>query len=114
MSKKIELRRGCFDRYDEEPSTNEYASPPCYMHEVDPSYFGLAPSSNAAPPPKSLAPRLIRKTFAKVHAMYNEITIAWRKSRKNIWEPRETVERYPMTQMERLEAPRRAEIGRRH
>ena len=33
--------RGCFDRHDDEHNNpHEYASPPCYMHEVDPAYFG--------------------------------------------------------------------------
>ena len=32
---------------DEEKPT-EYASPPCYMHEVDPSYFGLTLSRESA------------------------------------------------------------------
>ncbi len=52
MSKRIALHRGCFDRYDEDPSANEYDSSPRYMHEMDPSYFGLAPSSEAAGPEK--------------------------------------------------------------
>jgi len=50
MCRNIKIRRDCFDREeDEDPEPNEYASPPCYMHEVDPAYFGLAPSSVATP-----------------------------------------------------------------
>jgi hypothetical protein len=50
MSRKIKIRRSCFNREeDEDPEPNEYASPPCYMHEVDPAYFGLASSSDATP-----------------------------------------------------------------
>jgi hypothetical protein len=48
MSGKIKINRGCFDREDED-SANEYASPPCYMHEVDPAYFELASPSDATP-----------------------------------------------------------------
>ncbi|KWV49865.1 hypothetical protein AS156_15160 [Bradyrhizobium macuxiense] len=35
--------RGCFDRDDDDPAPHEYASPPCYMHEVHPAYFGSLP-----------------------------------------------------------------------
>lgn len=35
--------RGCFDRYEDEPSPHESASSPCYMHEVYPAYFGSLP-----------------------------------------------------------------------
>lgn len=73
MSKKLELRRGCFDRHDEVPGTNEYASPPCYMHEVDPAYFGLATFSEATPPPKSRTRGLLKKAFVKVRALCREI-----------------------------------------
>lgn len=51
MSRKAKIRSGCFDRgKSEDPELNEYASPPCYMHEMDPAYFGLAPSSEATLP----------------------------------------------------------------
>lgn len=33
--------------HDDDSEPNEYASPACYMHEVDPAYFGLAPPSEA-------------------------------------------------------------------
>jgi hypothetical protein len=49
MSGKIKISRGCFNREDEDPEPNEYASPPCYMHEVDQAYFGLASSSDSTP-----------------------------------------------------------------
>lgn len=32
---------------DDDPA-GSYASPPCYMHEVDPAYFGLSPQSTGA------------------------------------------------------------------
>ena len=34
------------DGEDEDPNSalRPYASPPCYAHEVDPAYFGLAPA----------------------------------------------------------------------
>lgn len=56
MSGKIKINRGCFDREDED-SANEYASPPCYMHEVDPAYFGLASPSDADGPDDSSCSR---------------------------------------------------------
>ncbi len=40
MKGTLDSSRGCFDRCDEGSESNEYASPPCYMHEVDPAYFG--------------------------------------------------------------------------
>src|SRR5581483_6848417 len=36
--------------HDDDPGPREYASPPCYMHEVDPAYFGLPRSSHVSPP----------------------------------------------------------------
>lgn len=34
---------------DEDDVPHDYASPACFMHEVDPAYFGLpGPSDNAA------------------------------------------------------------------
>lgn len=46
--------RGCFDRHDDEHNTpHEYASPPCYMHEVDPAYFGSLPLAFPASDSKS-------------------------------------------------------------
>lgn len=42
--------RGCFDRHDDEHNTpHEYASPPCYMHEVDSAYFGSLPAFSPTP-----------------------------------------------------------------
>jgi 5,10-methenyltetrahydrofolate synthetase len=35
---------------DKNPSLNESASPPCYLHEMDPAYSGLALSPEAIPP----------------------------------------------------------------
>ena len=58
MNKKI-------DRYDADPGANEYASPPCYMHEMDPSYFGLAPPSETAESRKPRPPGGTTKTLAK-------------------------------------------------
>ncbi|MDE2376934.1 MAG: hypothetical protein KGM94_06645, partial [Bradyrhizobium sp.] len=56
MNGRMSPSRGCFDRCDDEPDTNEYASPPCYMHEVDPSYFGLAPPPDRNPRDPELIP----------------------------------------------------------
>ena len=36
-------------RDDEERPPQEYASPACYMHEVDPAYFGLAGGGDRRP-----------------------------------------------------------------
>jgi 5,10-methenyltetrahydrofolate synthetase len=36
---------------DDDPEPNEYASPPCSMHEFDPAYFGLASSYEVASGP---------------------------------------------------------------
>jgi hypothetical protein len=73
MSRKIEIRRGCFDRDDDDTETNAYASPPCYMHEVDPAYFGLPASSQAPPSPKSQARSFIDRALVKMRALYQEI-----------------------------------------
>lgn len=36
--------------WDEDPNSSElYASPPCFMHELDSGYLGLQTSSNAGP-----------------------------------------------------------------
>lgn len=36
---------------DEDPNSRAtYASPPCFMHELDPSYLGLQPQEDAGPP----------------------------------------------------------------
>lgn len=46
---------------DEDGLPHEYASPACFMHEVDPAYFGLPAKSdnNAAKqaPPEPLTPK---------------------------------------------------------
>ena len=73
MSRKIEIRRGCFDRHDDDTETSAYASPPCFMHEVDPAYFGLPTSSQAPPSPKSRARSFIDRALARMRALYQEI-----------------------------------------
>jgi 5,10-methenyltetrahydrofolate synthetase len=30
------------------PDPDQYSSPPCYMHEIDPAYFGLGPATDPA------------------------------------------------------------------
>ena len=107
MGEKMNLSRGCFDRGDETPDTTEYASPPCYMHEVDPSYFGLMRSTEAAPTRKPHDPGLIMKASAKIHALRDQIVIACRKLRKSMRELRQLIGKHPATQKERLAAPRR-------
>ena len=34
-------------RQDDQDTPGEYSSPPCFMHEIDPAYMGLAPTSDA-------------------------------------------------------------------
>lgn len=56
MIGKGKIQTGCFDRHDDaddSPVQSEYASPPCYMHEVDPAYFGLDRSSEPTLPRNS-------------------------------------------------------------
>lgn len=36
---------------DDDQEPGEYASPPCFMHELDPAYFGLAPAPPVEPWP---------------------------------------------------------------
>ena len=39
-----------FATVDEDPNSRAtYASPPCFMHELDPSYLGLQPARGARP-----------------------------------------------------------------
>jgi hypothetical protein len=39
-----------FATVDEDPNSRAtYASPPCFMHELDPSYLGLQPAPGARP-----------------------------------------------------------------
>ena len=33
---------------NDRPEPDQYASPPCYMHELDPAYFGLSPQAGSA------------------------------------------------------------------
>lgn len=42
---------------DEDPNSRAaYASPPCFMHELDPSYMGLQPRQDARPADPADAP----------------------------------------------------------
>lgn len=41
------------DQFDDAADVHEYASPPCYMHEVDPSYLGLLLSARPVSDPAS-------------------------------------------------------------
>jgi 5-formyltetrahydrofolate cyclo-ligase len=43
-------RRAAFADVDEDPNSRAtYASPPCFMHELEPSYLGLEPDRNRHP-----------------------------------------------------------------
>jgi 5-formyltetrahydrofolate cyclo-ligase len=49
-------QRDPFALIDEDPNSRAtYASPPCFMHELDPSYLGLAPDREAGPADQDLA-----------------------------------------------------------
>jgi hypothetical protein len=47
MNEKMNSSRGCFERHDDEAGTYEYASPRCFMREMHPAYFGLAPPTTS-------------------------------------------------------------------
>ena len=81
MSRKMNLGRGCFERRDDEPDVNEYASPPCYMHEVDPSYFGLAPSTRATSRRKPRGPKVIVNASVAIRALRDRIVARYEELR---------------------------------
>jgi hypothetical protein len=44
-------QRASFALIDEDPNSRAtYASPPCFMHELDPSYLGLTPDRDDGHP----------------------------------------------------------------
>jgi hypothetical protein len=92
--------RGCFDRHDDEPETNEYASSPCYMHEVDPSYFGSLPSSRPMSDWKPNDPKLIVNAPLKVRGPRGAI-VTWAKLRALVRKLSKTIGRHAATQVER-------------
>jgi hypothetical protein len=97
--------RGCFDRHDNEFEAHEYASPPCYMHEVDPSYFGLFPSTRPKSDRKPNDPKLIVDALPKVGAP-RDASLAWPKVRRAIRRLSRSIGRHVATQIERVEARR--------
>src|SRR5689334_5877905 len=94
--------RRCFE-HDDEPDVDEYASPPCYMHEVDPSYFGLLPSTRPIPGRTPNGAEIIANVSprtdvagGKVAACANSPTLFSKLS--------QTIGRHAATLIERMEA----------
>jgi hypothetical protein len=100
MSGKMNLSRGCFDRCDDELDPIECASPPCYMHEVDPFYFGSMRSTEPMSDRKPRDAGLIMNAPVKMHALRDKIIIACGKWRMSIRALRQAIVRHPATQKE--------------
>ncbi|HKU08201.1 MAG TPA: hypothetical protein VJR30_19220 [Bradyrhizobium sp.] len=98
----IRQNRGCFERHDDESDCNEFASSPCYMREVDPTYFGLPPAKvTASARPKT---RVSRDTIVT----WPKLLIAVRKLFRSISQG-------VATQVERVEARREVQaVARLH
>ena len=95
--------RGCFDRHDDEPDVNEYASPPCYMHEVDPSYFGLLPSTRPILGRKPSGAEIIANVPLRTGAAGDKIA-AYAKFPTLFSKLSQTIGRHAATLIERMEA----------
>ncbi len=106
MNEKMNSSRGCFDRHDDEPETNEYASPPCYMHEVDPSYFGLLSSTRQMPDRDASAPKIIARTSQDVRVQKDAIVV-WTNLQARVRALSHTIGREASKQIERMEARRK-------
>src|SRR6185437_3555365 len=94
---------GCFDRHDDEPDVNEYASPPCYMHEVDPSYFGLLPSTKPIPGRKPNGAEIIANVPLRTDAAGDKIA-AHARLPTLFSKLSQTIGRHAATLIERMEA----------
>lgn len=95
--------RGCFDRHDDEPDVNAYASPPCYMHEVDPSYFGLLPSTRPIPGRKPNGAAIIANVPPRTDVAGDKVA-ACAKSPPLFSKLSQTIGRHAATLIERMEA----------
>ena len=71
--------RSFFSRRDRESDINEYASPPCYMHGVDISCFGFAPSVRTLSDRAERLPRLIVNAFGRIRALRGKVIVVCRK-----------------------------------
>ncbi len=91
MNEKMNSSRGCFERHSDEPATNEYASPPCYMHELDPAYFGLASPTASDRKQRDPAGNLLVAT----HTLRDKIIRACRRLRMSMEAFRQTIRRQP-------------------
>lgn len=98
--------RGCFYRDNDESDAHEYASPPCYMHEVDPAYFGLLPLTRPMSDREPNDPTVIATTPLLVRAP-RHATAGWAKLRSLLSELSRTIVRHAATQIERVEARRK-------
>lgn len=106
MKKTISPGRGCFDRCDDEFDTAEYASPPCYMHEVDPSYFGFPlttlPMSDREPNPSKIS-----ACTSQGVATQGDTIVPWTRLRTLMKAFSHTFGREAATLIERMEAHRK-------
>lgn len=106
--------RGCFERHDDECDSNEFASPPCYMHEVDPSYFGLPRSARPMPDRKPDCPKVILNARPKAHVP-REAIVAWPELRSFTTALSRSIGRHVATLIERVEARRQVQaVARLH
>lgn len=99
--------RGCFDRHDDSDA-REYASPPCYMREVDPSYFGSLSSPPSMPGRNPNGAKVIATAPLKDRARGNAI-VAWAELRTLIGTRARAIGRHAAAQIERVEALRKAQ-----
>ena len=97
--------RGCFERHDDEYDAHEYASSPCYMHEIDPSYFGLLPSTGPVSKREPKRPRAIVNAGPRARRVRNAI-VAWPRLRRVIRALTRSIARVAERQIERVEARR--------
>ena len=95
--------RECFDRHDNEPDVNEYASPPCYMHEVDPSYFGLLPSTRPIPGRKPNGAEIFANVPSRTDVAGDKVAPC-AKSPTLFSKLSQTIGRHAATLIERMEA----------
>lgn len=104
MKEKLNSSGGCFDRCDDEPVSNEYASPPCYMHEVDPAYFGLTFPTELMLGRTSRDPGFFVSAFVKMRALQDKMIITLWKLRSRMRAIRPSIEKHPAPQNEQSEA----------
>jgi len=96
--------RGCFERHDDE-SVHEYTSSPCYMHEVDPTYFGLLPSARPSSKREPKGPKAIVNAGPTARRVGNAI-VAWPRLRRVIRALSRSIARAATRQIEQVEARR--------